>query len=481
MPKNSNIDIHIDEKINKKLDKMLNSLKNANEEKYDRIIKKYYGDLSKECIEYNGDNLCHLLIKKYILDESLEELVINLFRYLKKNNVANLIYSKDNNDQTFLELAIKYNCNNNFIYNLFMIAGPVISNIDKDYAEIKDLTEYLIRNCNNDIIEDILFYIIHYPNGINIYNMTEQDLNDMYDMMMLIQQENIKNNVELSYTLSTLMLIIKFKNIEAFVKKLEEMEDIISFVNLFHKAKQYEILYTLQKHAGEKVALEKIKEIIKNNELLLSINIIKDAAKDRKSVNYISELLEFFTSMGFVFSCDMIRFNIMEVFIDKRRSLDELADMYTRVYKDGFCEKDLYNLTKSYYFDFENYYQMSFEEGYLLILRKSFSIILERSLTKLNIKFKRDEIYNENFVKAIYEIKTLCSDLVQKYNDFILCDMLVNKISDNLNSNIMYNHNEISASDILKVLKNIIMEEMENEVNKILIKSKKENVGDTNA
>lgn len=72
-------------------------------------------------------------------------------------------------------------------------------------------------------------------------------------------------------------------------------------------------------------------------------------------------------------------------------------------------------------------------------------------------------------------------DLVQKYNDFILCDMLVNKISDNLNSNIMYNHNEISASDILKVLKNIIMEEMENEVDKILIKSKKENAGDTNA
>ena len=59
--------------------------------------------------------------------------------------------------------------------------------------------------------------------------------------------------------------------------------------------------------------------------------------------------------------------------------------------------------------------------------------------------------------------------------------MLVNKISDNLNSNIMYNHNEISASEILKVLKNIIMEEMENEVDKILIKSKKENAGDTNA
>lgn len=482
MPKNNNIDIYIDEKINRKLDKMLNSLKSAENEKYNygRIIKKYFGDINKQ---YNGDNLCHLLVKKYILDENLEELIINIFKYLEENNRRDLIYYRNNNDQTFLELAIKYNCNYDFIYNILMCFNADFCNInfDKEYSEIKSLTDYLIKNCNNASIEDFLLFIIHYPYNINVYNMSEQDLDDMYNTMMHVQQQNIKNNVELSYTLSKLMLIIKFKNIEAFVKELEEMEDIISFVNLFHKDKQYEILYALQQYEDENVALEKIKEVIKNNELLLSTNIIKDAVGHKKSVNYISELLDFFASMGFCFSSYMIRFNIMEEFIDKRRSCHELADMYVRVYKYGFHENDLYDLVKRYNYDFENYYKMSFEEVYSLILGKSLSIILDRSLTKSNIKFKRDEIYSDNFTNAVLEIKTLCPQLIKNYNDFILCDMLVNKISGNLNSNIMYNLDEISASDILKVLKNIIMEEMENEVNKILIKSKKENVGDTNA
>lgn len=489
MPDNKNIDIHIDEKINKKLDKMLTNLKNVDEEKYDRIIKKYFGDINKK---YNGDSICHLLIKKYILDKDLENSailgnqIIGILMYLDKCDNLNesITETKDNEGQNFLSLALKYNCDNHFIYNIIVdVLKSYVYYIEfnKEFEEIKGLIDYFIEHCNTENAKNFLINVIHYHERIKIINMTEEDLEYIYIKMEKEQKERIENKKEKSLFLSALMLIIKYKNIESFVKELEEMKDIISFVNLFHKDKQYEILYTLQKYAGEKVALEEIKEIIKNNELLLSTNIIISAVGNKKSVNYISELLDFFASMGFVYSCDMIRSQIMEVFVDKRRSFDELADMYTRVYKYGFHEKDLYNLTKRYYFDFENYYQTSFGEGYSLILRKSFSIILERSLTKLNIKFKRDEIYNENFVKAIYEIKTLCSDLVQKYNDFILCDMLVNKISDNLNSNIMYNHNEISASDILKVLKNIIMEEMENEVDKILIKSKKENAGDTNA
>lgn len=197
------------------------------------------------------------------------------------------------------------------------------------------------------------------------------------------------------------------------------------------------------------------------------------------NVDYVFKIID----LCFEYRCELyeeLAERIMHTAVENYADKNDLLKIYVFLAKKGYSYDILYpspnviSTVKSLLYGNIGNLEINLND---YIRNVGFSMMLESLFMEKELQVNKEEIYNINFINAVFELIyyiKYCEIIIDDFNknDYALAKLIVNQISEEISNSINYIDNPITAKDIICALKNIIIEKFEHTFNEILIKNK---------